>query len=719
VDAQKRILAGHGPAGPPLSRPLYKSNAEPQCGGAKKEGPVDLAFYQKWVSTLLHPQNTTRSLLVVSSVGTGKTCMVVAVMANFALPPPSALPGGPARPKRIVFASYRMDLWAELYVSIGKECPGVAASPYLRDVKARRIDPAVAGIADKREKLYETGKLWCEAMGVEFIRYSTLGNLVDRAQRQGVGHRESQSSKCLQDYADALFILDEVHTIVDPQESTTIHHARNIRKIASLTGLIPVYGLCGFTATPIPTGPGDLFELHRLFASAIPALRGDAERLPTGAEFEAQYLVKRPIDRLPKPVPTQTVREMLQRCGGVSSQKDAGADSPYLYETRLRPEAKPLLRRVHEQMRHYVVFYDNGDDTLLVPRRRDTYVFSDASFAATSEPDDDGDPLGLTKEEMRELHIKWSVKTLVLSGQEAGVLKLVEGGSADPAQLARKLRAKFLPTSLVTLIRKTEYPSIFTKAVLQDTGKFFRKLYATSPVLYECFKRLCGRSGKALVYANVSDGYGVGLLHRLLCDYVRHHPTDNLLLRVPPGERADLDGYLGRKIVLARSDDPKACGKSVATVAADLEFADPLATPILLLHRGLGVGCDVSAGIREMHLLNFTLAAGIRKQNKGRPFRRGAYCNLPYPGHWRLEYFEYYSVGLLPWLVSSCDALFYYLKEVSKVDDLIDYFTLLVRRASLACEAFRDVGCPDGFPEASPALLAPASASPPGPGRSR
>lgn len=109
-----------------------------------------------------------------------------------------------------------------------------------------------AATADERERLFETGKLWCEAVGVEFVRHSTLGNLVERAQRHGVGHRESKSSKCLQDYADALFILDEVLTIMDPQESTTDFHARNIRKIASLTELIPVYGLCGFTATPIP-----------------------------------------------------------------------------------------------------------------------------------------------------------------------------------------------------------------------------------------------------------------------------------------------------------------------------------------------------------------------------------------------------------------------------------------------------------------------------------
>lgn len=695
VEAMNRLL--HGGVDdqeaflPPSVRP--KGTARPNCPSTETaHETVTLTFYQKAVATLFHPQSPCRSLLVIAGTGSGKTCMVTAVlsqMMDYSLyPNPKGIDPlerkqfrqayPEAVPSRVYYVTYSDKLQHDLFVAIGNECPGMSSSPYHREFRARVVQP-LYDTAKQEQKASPSllGEIWCRALGVIVISYPKLGNGLE-----GAGTKERN----IKTYRNALFLLDEIDTVLNPKQLPP-QVLKNLSLITELTVRVkPVFGLCGFTATPIATGIRDMLDLNRLFCHVTPELQGggDAEALLSGKAFMDRFMEQ--TDLPPPKVPmVAPLKDFLRMCRVAKRNTDMSqAQKAYFHQNRIRQKGVDVLAKVFDRMRHYVVFYDNSTDLAAFPRRTWTYILSDGTATEHTTMDDT-----ISAVDRRDLHLKWTLKSLQVSA----------------ANSKKKLSVETVDWARVPRLRTTLTSSLFvwssllrfgSKPIFADPVRFRHHLMSFSPTLYECFKRLTRRVGKSIVFANVVDHRGVKFFHGILERYVLARPTDNELLPLPEGLTTDqvMERVRQKLVLVTRPREPskKQENESQSRIAAFSRdgTTDPLSSPILFLGSRYGVGVSIKGGVREMHVLDWTIDVATDKQAEGRPYRRNSHCGLKHPDEWRIDFYKYMNVGAYPWAMTSCDLLFYYVRQASNVEALNSYLLDLYRRSSLTCRAFRD-----------------------------
>jgi hypothetical protein len=376
-------------------------------------------------------------------------------------------------------------------------------------------------------------------------------------------------------------------------------------------------------------------------------------------------------------------------------------------------------------MAHYMVVYSDRHQELEAdqfPRKRTVYVLSN-SGTMTALPRDvpeafnamDRDLMDglneLNKPGPETLHVRWALKTLKTSDETKRIDQIMTVDEVDQRMLDRNVRSKIAPYELFASSYGTMHIKDHFKNPLhlRPTHRFLAHLYEQSPIFYECFKRLCLRKGKTLVYSSVQltgREDAIQTFYSILKEYVVENGTENRLFRVPGGY--DVRRFLKDKLFYIDSKST-----TVSTVISDFTRSPDhhgLDAPILLLGAAHGTGTNIRAGVREMHVLSFELSEATEKQHLGRPLRKGAMCfnELKFPDDWLLTYYVYLNTGLYPKAMTSCSMLFLYLRQNSQIDDITAYFYTLMTQAALTCEAHRkdaDEPCASVMPPIPPHLV--------------
>ncbi len=756
--------------------------------------PLTLTYYQKAVAALMHPATTCRRLLVVASTGAGKSCMVTALMSQFAdyslYPNPRKIdpldreafrqayakpvlpdnedlePAHPGVPSKLVFVTFRVDLWGQMYEDLGARCPGIGSSPYLRSCLRKYVEPEYmklqanykgvvlspgepcpkpssgdkAGSSSSNEDpgvsvpVYMLAKAWRTVMGVEFKKYSTIANMI-----------HNKRDEFRKEFNNALWIFDEVQTIISPEGSTSGQYTPFFPLILTL-GEIPdfqVYGIVGLTATPLPTSFKNLFDLNRMFIAGHPGLDPEwqAKHLPakldrikrslatekdedirqkleavretterqlqqarvslkyvniTGSCFEHHYIMKEPIQ-----LPHETVMKipaMMTAC-----KKGDATNASYLFRNTFRQGSQELLTAVFAKLQHYVLYYNAENDLRSFPRRRNTYVLSNGGALGYSTEEDD------KVHNKADLHFRWVLRTLQekpdQKGKKSAASLRLDTINVDQLGVLKK---NLLGSNIFRLSKVQEFyaDTPTNRAIYSDDSVFFPKLYALSPILYECFKRLMVRKGKAVVWTAVPDSAGASVLYGILTMYVKARPYENMLLTIPRDISPDkVDAIIQSKILFIWSNSDsvllnvKQLDKGPYEVAKKRKLdtfvndgeQTPSLSPILIFTTALSTGFSINAAVREMHILGVALSKGLETQVRGRPYRQLGFCSTAtkFPDDWLLDYVTYVNVGLFPKLISSCDMLFHMVRKHSNVDKINDFLMGFYGKASLACRAFQ------------------------------
>lgn len=181
-----------------------------------------------------------------------------------------------------------------------------------------------------------------------------------------------------------------------------------------------------------------------------------------------------------------------------------------------------------------------------------------------------------------------------------------------------------------------------------------QKLTEHAPVLATLVEKLRERKGKAVVFTDVSDGYGAKVVFAVL-------------------ERFLADS----KITLLTSDASVSQRANIINT-----FNESNGNPILVLGSRYSTGIDLKGAVAEMHILNVLPNHALETQAKGRVHRACSHARYSDLNEWVVRYYQYHlpNQGDTKKAVSCDDVLSAYRKASDSVLSTLEH---ILRQASL------------------------------------
>lgn len=292
---------------------------------------------------LITPESPLRRLLVVQPPGSGKTCIMIDILANFLDLPYKIIIVGDAD----IFLSVQSNL---------RKCPAKVGAELLRERDPKAPDWCVLNSNAKQNILPEDHRLHGCSDSFKFknatiywLDYVRFGNWLDTSSPQGNKARKKTSK-----YGDSpftentLILMDEVHKLAVPSDEQATARwkvsALYVGKQLFQAGRDPATNpiVVGFTATPIIDDPAQVICLATVFKGHTdPGIFKDAAmtqlRVPPKSFYDpAMKFVQEVKDvtilepgthgKYPRKVPIRVLQNQLKenRCiqAGVVSNKD-------------------------------------------------------------------------------------------------------------------------------------------------------------------------------------------------------------------------------------------------------------------------------------------------------------------------------------------------------------------------------------------------------------
>lgn len=674
--------------------------------------PYKLSFYQRAVTTLVHPQRRCRRLLVVSSMGSGKSLMIFTIVANFAnlslypnpknidvhnrrafcgvsfhrksKPKPTKndvlkvlsapycpplhgnkdavqtfLSKHPGVPSKIVLVVMKSSLVPQVYSDV-TTCGAIYHEYFQRSF------PSLVKDLPKTNTRRAFGEAWLKKFNVEVVTFIGLSNDI-----------KNNNTTYL---FNALVLIDEVHCVFSPGDVTSTYYKDYIPRVLDLTKEVQLYGLVCFTGTPIVNNFTNLVDLDRLMTTNDPYLDHSAL---SATEFVKQHV-------------TQTKVDVKLLTSVEAATKACKIANTYKYRNTLNASSTAYLQRVFSAMRSYVYVYDAVHDKVRMAEKNTQVIFTHDVMSVSDSSDTD---ILIDTNNLDKRFVNWAVKSVYKTEGQRFYTKRVNG--LDVKSIPSKyLRNSLVSTMLVDVghnVKLNSYlQSKFPLRVLQNNKVFVNTLFDESPVFYQLFRKLCKRVGKALVYANVPSKNGSEVFCNLLARYIIANRRDNIVLKVPDtvsdsGLAEYVDNHIMYNIDTGSATDfhrssngevsySKRHDRIMKVFQASTEVG--LESPIFFFSSQLNTGFSVNGGVRELHVLT---PASV--QVEGRGHRMLAHC-----GHEnKYDVYKYFNMGLGLFpnhATVSCDLVHHRLVQESQVDVLVEYAEDLLRRSSLSCSLF-------------------------------
>jgi hypothetical protein len=673
-----------------------KSNTSTTFDPITNPAPFALTYYQKGATLIFHPKTKCRRMLLVSSMGSGKSLIVGQIIAEFAnltnydafdkqnknkqslttkkdyteahakLTAPHASHASRASsyvPKKIVFATIRRNIIDQMCEDFTR-CPAFY-HPFFQQFFKSIEKVAKPGSPDSYRLRF--GTEWAKTIGVELWSITQLGNIVSNP-----AYRSSLEG--------ALLIIDEVHSVFTPQDVTTERWWKALPQVLDITSHVNLYGLLGLTATPVINSFTNVIDLHRLFVSGDTHLDPGPDLCLKSTEFLNQYVVTKPLD-IKTPISVEGKDGFLSRCGW-----GGPAYESYKKANFLKPEAQEYFKRMFSLMQNYVYTYDSSNDKLRMATKTVRVVMDNHLITTSSTTEVD---TFIPQDKARQYFVNWAVRSFYKTEGQQIFKKQGNTFVGAPTQYIRKRLASTMlvdrghNTSLATYIA-TKFPA----KIMADEKMFFERLFQESPAIYQLFRRLSKRTGKALVYSITRSAFGAEIFDLIARKYIEAHPQNNLILPIPPQEK-NIREYIDKHILHDKDvylDHPegstlrKKHDENKRTFEQSKETG--LHSPIYFFASKLSTGFSVSGGTRELHILT-----PASTQVEGRGHRMLAHCGA----EWTYDVYQYMNIGLFPSFVSTCDLLYYNLVDKSNVGKLVQYAEDLIRASSFTCSALKQL----------------------------
>lgn len=293
------------------------------------EAFLDLLPFQQFLAQIVSPKTTLRRVLVAASTGSGKTMVVAQILCNFlqhdyeartrvvnkGKKRPTYVPAGQPKPSAVYVitqnAKLREDLWATI-----QEKARCARRPG-QDFQKGRLNEELHP--------YWWAERWFASHDVP-VHVLTYGAAINRSVR---------------DFAGAVVVLDEAHTLVDTSALVLAQRNAVLRLLGMLRQADPQV-LIGLTGTPLGRGWRDFIEIHNLFCAS------HADRLDART-FAASFLKSETV--------TAEQRRRLELCLG----KDA-RDVPTHYDAWSEDVDGALEKALRLKIAPYMFYYDGSFD---------------------------------------------------------------------------------------------------------------------------------------------------------------------------------------------------------------------------------------------------------------------------------------------------------------------------------------------------------------------